>query len=775
MNADGCAREWDRWTDRKRRQGGSLSASSSRSSSPASSACDEEGASGAPLDMFCSAVRAAARRASEPKDAAASASSAQPTPGPSQLSSRSMSVDAETASGGSASARGGRKAERRKGGSASQQVPKPGDDLRPLDDDGSGNERLFAEIFGGEAGATRHPTAPKAAHPPRFQHHSAYDAENDLAATARRERGGRRDQGAAQAAPVPSQFSAYTTATFAGARGRDNTTSRKRSTTTPVTASTFNKAPMGGGGSGGPKKGQLCALGIDPKTFAPSLDGRLYCIQSHATAERGREEVERLEQAAEKNNAAHGQQETDRGTPQDFSSLWADVAGAYLEAGGYHDAVKAAHTALRYNNQHHPAHVAAATAHLALLQVRKAKAQCEGGRTVRPITADVLKQYRAVAETAEAVENAQARAARPRPTDLDRRLAAKYAEAALLRYPSSQKPLSLHLLRLESLVYTRPKDSMPVIQALAATLPPRSDLNLLMGQAVLYSCKDDISIENALAYFKKAVECDAAAAVPAAGHGRAPLSVAARAKDIFDKTQRLCRLRAEVKEATASNKWHQVKLLLAKAINVDGDNAAMVAALRLQRADACCHLNDFETGVRECTAVLQADPQHAAAYELRSKLHLKLHHVDAAHADLESAARLSGKTYDFSAFEQRGEPRPHGFGGMPGTSARRSSTQTGAAPRPAPTRPEHCPGCQPYLLLKLDVGTNDAKSITKAYRALALTTHPDRVAPEKRADAETAFKDVSSAYTTLSTPKLKAASDQSHTCGRGGGRSRARW
>jgi len=50
--------------------------------------------------------------------------------------------------------------------------------------------------------------------------------------------------------------------------------------------------------------------------------------------------------------------------------------------------------------------------------------------------------------------------------------------------------------------------------------------------------------------------------------------------------------------------------------------------------------------------------------------------------------------------------------------------------------------------------------IKKAYRSLALQYHPDKVAPEKKKEAEEKFKEISEAYAVLSDPKKRALYDQ---------------
>jgi len=50
--------------------------------------------------------------------------------------------------------------------------------------------------------------------------------------------------------------------------------------------------------------------------------------------------------------------------------------------------------------------------------------------------------------------------------------------------------------------------------------------------------------------------------------------------------------------------------------------------------------------------------------------------------------------------------------------------------------------------------------IKRAFRSLALQYHPDRVAPEKKKEAEEKFKEISEAYAVLSDPKKKVQYDQ---------------
>jgi molecular chaperone DnaJ len=52
------------------------------------------------------------------------------------------------------------------------------------------------------------------------------------------------------------------------------------------------------------------------------------------------------------------------------------------------------------------------------------------------------------------------------------------------------------------------------------------------------------------------------------------------------------------------------------------------------------------------------------------------------------------------------------------------------------------------------------EEIKKAYRNLALQYHPDRVAPEKKKEAEEKFKEISEAYAVLSDPQKRALYDQ---------------
>ncbi|OIO37325.1 MAG: molecular chaperone DnaJ [Candidatus Omnitrophica bacterium CG1_02_49_10] len=61
------------------------------------------------------------------------------------------------------------------------------------------------------------------------------------------------------------------------------------------------------------------------------------------------------------------------------------------------------------------------------------------------------------------------------------------------------------------------------------------------------------------------------------------------------------------------------------------------------------------------------------------------------------------------------------------------------------------------LSLSKDASSDDIK---KAYRNKALKSHPDRVPPEKKKEAEEEFKEISEAYAVLSDDKKKAIYDQ---------------
>jgi len=64
-----------------------------------------------------------------------------------------------------------------------------------------------------------------------------------------------------------------------------------------------------------------------------------------------------------------------------------------------------------------------------------------------------------------------------------------------------------------------------------------------------------------------------------------------------------------------------------------------------------------------------------------------------------------------------------------------------------------------YEILGISKGAS-ADEIKKAYRNLALKYHPDRVAPEKKKEAEEKFKEVSEAYEVLMDPQKKSVYDQ---------------
>ena len=72
-----------------------------------------------------------------------------------------------------------------------------------------------------------------------------------------------------------------------------------------------------------------------------------------------------------------------------------------------------------------------------------------------------------------------------------------------------------------------------------------------------------------------------------------------------------------------------------------------------------------------------------------------------------------------------------------------------------------------YSILGLDSNANE-EEIKKSYKKLALKWHPDRnrgLGPEKEAEAESKFKEISEAYATLSDPQKRQAYDSGMTDG----------
>jgi molecular chaperone DnaJ len=64
-----------------------------------------------------------------------------------------------------------------------------------------------------------------------------------------------------------------------------------------------------------------------------------------------------------------------------------------------------------------------------------------------------------------------------------------------------------------------------------------------------------------------------------------------------------------------------------------------------------------------------------------------------------------------------------------------------------------------YEVLGVKKGASQ-EEMKKAYRELALKHHPDRVPPERKKEAEDAFKEISEAYAVLSDPQKRAQYDQ---------------
>lgn len=64
-----------------------------------------------------------------------------------------------------------------------------------------------------------------------------------------------------------------------------------------------------------------------------------------------------------------------------------------------------------------------------------------------------------------------------------------------------------------------------------------------------------------------------------------------------------------------------------------------------------------------------------------------------------------------------------------------------------------------YEILGIDRNAS-SDEIKKAYRTLAIQNHPDKVAPDKKKEAEERFKEISEAYAVLSVPEKRATYDQ---------------
>jgi len=165
-------------------------------------------------------------------------------------------------------------------------------------------------------------------------------------------------------------------------------------------------------------------------------------------------------------------------------------------------------------------------------------------------------------------------------------------------------------------------------------------------------------------------------------------------------------------------------------INIDPQNKSLAATLYANRAAAYMKLKKFEDALSDCNHAIDLNDGYAKAYLRRGEVRMELGDYDDA-------------TRDFN--------RTHLLDPMLGARERI---------RVANQEAKKASKKDYYKVLGVEKSATE-DDIKKAYRKLALKWHPDKNSqtPEKKAEAEKRFKEISEAYAVLSNPDKKRQFD----------------
>eukprot|EP00755_Sulcionema_specki_P013025 Sspe_Gene.52899::Locus_29285_Transcript_1_1_Confidence_1.000_Length_1913::g.52899::m.52899/K09527/DNAJC7; DnaJ homolog subfamily C member 7 len=178
---------------------------------------------------------------------------------------------------------------------------------------------------------------------------------------------------------------------------------------------------------------------------------------------------------------------------------------------------------------------------------------------------------------------------------------------------------------------------------------------------------------------------------------------------------------------------------LTKVMEDKNVNPNMQRLLRTHRAIVLMHQLKYADAIKDCSEALEGStrgPWRMRAYQCRGYCYEATDEITKAIRDYEAAININPNN--------------------PQTKARIEVLK-----RIRPKRKDY------YTILGLDKGAKDAE-IKKAYRALALQYHPDKmasgdVAPEERERNKDIFQDIQEAYSILSDPTKRQRYDRGET------------
>eukprot|EP00039_Didymoeca_costata_P026882 m.16911 g.16911 ORF g.16911 m.16911 type:complete len:498 (+) comp5836_c0_seq2:186-1679(+) len=196
-------------------------------------------------------------------------------------------------------------------------------------------------------------------------------------------------------------------------------------------------------------------------------------------------------------------------------------------------------------------------------------------------------------------------------------------------------------------------------------------------------------------------------------------------------TKALAGKKKQGNEFFKSGKYEEALTAYDEALAIDSNNTEIASKLYYNKAIALSKLRRNEEALRDCNKALELDPSYVKALVKRARLKIELENYEEAVRDCEAACNTMKDDPELESMLREAQ-----------LELKKSKRKNY------------------YKILDVakDAGDYDIK---RAYKKMAMKTHPDRCKDEsKKEEAEAKFKDVNEAYSVLSDSEKRHRYDQ---------------
>jgi len=276
----------------------------------------------------------------------------------------------------------------------------------------------------------------------------------------------------------------------------------------------------------------------------------------------------------------------------------------------------------------------------------------------------------------------------------------------------ADRPRKWKLMRGEAYLNMGNVNNLGDAQSIAMSLLRENQADpealVLRGRALYAQGENDKAIQ----HFRKALECDPDYKT---------------AVKYLRMVQKLDRMKEEGNTAYKSGQWQKAFATYTEALEVDPSNRGTNSKLLQNKALCSLKLKDYTAAIGFCDAALKLDPSYTKARRTRAKCLGESGDWEAAIKDLKALHETS--------------PEEPGLA----KEIRAAELELKKSQRK-----------DYYKILGVEKDAGETE-IKKAYRRLAIQTHPDKNPDDPKAQEK--FQDVGEAYETLSDPQKRAKYD----------------